>query len=64
MVLGILEGDTAIIHITRTVPIFDAKDSHLAADSVIFSLTNATNCTSAHQQHSIINSILVISFIS
>ena len=45
--IGILEGDTAIIHITRTVPIFDAKDSHLAAAAVTISLTNATICISA-----------------
>ena len=44
--IGILEVDTAcIIHITRTVPIFDAKDSHLAAAAVTISLTNATNAT-------------------
>ena len=46
--IGILEVDTAfIIHITRTVPIFDAKDSHLAAAAVTISLTNATICISA-----------------
>ena len=46
--IGILEVDTAfIIHITRTVPIFDAKDSHLAASAVTISLTNATICISA-----------------
>ena len=46
--IGILEVDMVyFIHIIRTVPIFDAKDSHLAAAAVIIFLTNATICINA-----------------